>query len=107
MKFVREFLAVNGDTSSSCPIGISSLDHKFLNQPMELGVLKIPSLTMLDEVLARLRDFIAIQLYLKHPLIGEDVDPPSALSRSDNLPIGLFPNFIIIQCPFVIRSHYL
>ena len=69
MKFVGEFLAVNGGTSSACPIWISSLDHEFLNQPMELGVLEIASLTMFDEVLARLRNFIAIQLYLKHPLI--------------------------------------
>ena len=80
MKFVGEFLAENGDTSSSCPIGISSLYHEVLNEPMKLGVLKIASLTLFYEVLARLRDFIAVQLYLKHPLVGEEVDPPCALS---------------------------
>jgi hypothetical protein len=80
MKFVRELFAENRDTSSACSIGISSVDHEVLNQPMKLGVLKIASLTHFDEILACLRDLIAAQLYLKHPLISEQVDPPCPLS---------------------------
>jgi hypothetical protein len=71
MKFVGEFLAENRDTSSSCPIGISSLNHEVLNQPMKLGILKIACLTLFYEVLTRLRDFIAVQLYLKHSFVSE------------------------------------
>lgn len=37
---------------------------------MKLGVLKIASLTLFNEVLACLRDFIAVKLYLKHSLVG-------------------------------------
>jgi hypothetical protein len=47
---------------------------------MKLGVLKIPNLALLNEILARLRDFIAVQLYLKHSLVGKKADPPCALS---------------------------
>lgn len=64
MKFIRELFAKDGDTSSASSIGISSLDHEVLYQPMKLGLLKIASLTLLNEILACLRDFIAAQLYL-------------------------------------------
>ena len=74
---------------------------------MKLGVLKIASLTLFDEILACLRDLITAQLYLKHPLISEQVDPPCSLSGSDNLPISLLPDLIIIQRSFVVRSDYL